>query len=113
MSIRFQVGDVARHADSSEWRTVKHIRYNNKGEQLVGFGRQPVGFSMAKDLILQEPVQLKFNMKPETREGMDSLHKLLDDFYRQNPTASAMMVDGFMDRDTDTFADGMRMFMTE
>lgn len=113
MTIRFQVGDVARFKDSSTWRTVKHIRYTAKGEQLVGFGRQPIGFSMAKDLIRQDPVQLKFDMRPETREGMDSLHKLLDDFYRQNPTASAMMVDGFMDKDVDTMCDGMRMFMNE
>ena len=113
MSIRFQVGDVARHTDSSNWRTVKHICYNSKGEQLVGFGRQPVGFSMAKDLILQEPVQLKFNMKPETREGFGKNSTLLDHFCQQNPVASAMMLDGFMDKDVDSMCDGIRMFMTE
>ena len=113
MSIRLQVGDVVRFKDSDKWRTVKHIRYNSKGEQLVGLGYKPVGFSMAKDMVVQPPVQLKFDMQPETREGMGKLHTLLDDFYRQNPTASAIMLDGFMDKDVDTFADGMRMFMNE
>ena len=113
MSIRFQVGDVARHTDSSNWRTVKHIRYNKKGEQLVGFGFRPVGFSMAKDLILQEPVQLKFNTKSETSKGFGKNSTLLDHFCQQNPVASSMMLDGFMDKDVDSMCDGMRMFMTE
>lgn len=113
MSIHFQVGDVARHTDSSNWRTVKHIRYNKKGEQLVGFGFQPVGFSMAKDLIRQEPVQLKFNMKPETSRGFGKNSTLLDHFCQQNPVASGMMLDGFMDKDVESMCDGMRMFMTE
>lgn len=103
MSIRLQVGDVVRFKDSDKWRTVKHIRYNSKGEQLVGLGYKPVGFSMAKDMVVQPPVQLKF----------DKFNTSIDDFYRQNPTASAMMLDGFMDKDVDTFADGMRMFMNE
>lgn len=103
MSIRLQVGDVVRFKDSDKWRTVKHIRYNSKGEQLVGLGYKPVGFSMAKDMIVQPPVQLKF----------DKINTSTDDFYRQNPIVSAMILDGFMNKDVDTFADGMRMFMNE
>lgn len=44
----FNVGDLATHRETGRTRIVRHIRFSQEGEMLLGFGKYPTGFVFAK-----------------------------------------------------------------
>lgn len=117
MKIRLQVGTRVRILPNGRWRTINYTKIDKNGDQWICVGIEPFAFTKAEDaeVYTDDSCKYSFNKDDQEKAKID----LKDTLSRIGSTntslteVEALLLDGLMDKDMNTFCNGLRMFMNE